>query len=64
MVFQDPFSSLNPVHDVRYHLSRPLRIYRPRQCQPQRRREQMLALLERVSLTPAEQFIEKYPAPA
>src|SRR5690242_2581336 len=27
MVFQDPFSSLNPVHDVYYHLSRPLAIY-------------------------------------
>src|SRR2546429_2401313 len=24
LVFQDPFSSLNPVHNVRYHLSRPL----------------------------------------
>src|SRR5260221_12250905 len=24
LVFQDPFSSLNPVHDVLYHLSRPL----------------------------------------
>src|SRR5437763_8122419 len=27
LVFQDPFSSLNPVHNVRYHLSRPLRIH-------------------------------------
>src|SRR5215470_4714271 len=27
MVFQDPFSSLNSVHTVRYHLSRPLRVY-------------------------------------
>src|SRR3981081_651211 len=25
LVFQDPFSSLNPVHNIRYHLSRPLR---------------------------------------
>src|SRR2546425_9487879 len=24
LVFQDPYSSLNPVHDVRYHLKRPL----------------------------------------
>ena len=23
LVLQDPFSSLNPIHDVRYHLSRP-----------------------------------------
>src|SRR5216683_229753 len=27
IVFQDPFSSLNAVHDVRYHLKRPLRIH-------------------------------------
>src|SRR5690242_18874053 len=27
MIFQDPFSSLNPVHNVRYHLSRPLHLY-------------------------------------
>ena len=26
LVLQDPFSSLNPVHDVRYHLARPLRL--------------------------------------
>ena len=28
LIFQDPFSSLNPIHDVFYHLSRPLRVYR------------------------------------
>ena len=27
LVLQDPFSSLNPVHDVRYHLARPLRVH-------------------------------------
>src|SRR5215470_3125296 len=27
MVFQDPFSSLNPTHTVHHHLSRPLRIH-------------------------------------
>ena len=26
-VFQDPFSSLNPVHTVRYHLERPLKLH-------------------------------------
>jgi peptide/nickel transport system ATP-binding protein len=29
MVFQDPFSSLNPVHTVRYHLERPLQLHQP-----------------------------------
>ncbi len=60
LVFQDPFSSLNPVHDIRYHLSRPLRIHghiRSREHE----HEQILSLLNRVSLTPADQFIQKYP---
>src|SRR5438105_3474652 len=26
-VFQDPFASLNPVHTVRYHLERPVRLH-------------------------------------
>ena len=60
LVFQDPFSSLNPVHDVRYHLSRPLRLYRHARSSREVT-EQALALLERVSLTPAEQFLRKFP---
>src|ERR1700730_6268797 len=60
LVFQDPFSSLNPVHDVRYHLSRPLRIYGHVRKSFQER-AQILSLLNRVSLSPAEQFIQKYP---
>ena len=27
LVLQDPFASLNPVHDVRYHLARPLKVH-------------------------------------
>jgi peptide/nickel transport system ATP-binding protein len=60
LVFQDPFASLNPVHDVRYHLSRPLRIFGYAKTRAQAT-ERALALLERVSLTPAEQFLRKYP---
>ncbi len=60
IVFQDPFSSLNPVHDVRYHLSRPLRLHGHAHTAAEER-EQVLALLNRVSLSPAEQFITKYP---
>lgn len=60
LVFQDPFSSLNPVHTVRYHLSRPLRIY-GHVHNAEEERQQVLALLNRVNLNPAEQFIEKYP---
>ncbi|HEY6406045.1 MAG TPA: dipeptide/oligopeptide/nickel ABC transporter ATP-binding protein, partial [Ktedonobacteraceae bacterium] len=60
LIFQDPFSSLNPVHDVRYHLSRPLRFHGYARSASEER-EQILALLNRVSLSPAEQFIQKYP---
>ncbi len=60
LVFQDPFASLNPMHSLRYILSRPLRIHRHIRNATEEY-EQILALLRRVSLTPAEQFIEKYP---
>lgn len=60
LVFQDPFSSLNPVHNVRYHLSRPLHIHGHVKNKADEQ-EQILALLNKVSLSPAEQFIEKYP---
>ena len=60
LVLQDPFSSLNPVHDVRYHLARPLRIHGLGR-QGADLEAAMTGLLERVSLTPAEQFLRKYP---
>jgi peptide/nickel transport system ATP-binding protein len=60
LIFQDPFSSLNPIHDVFYHLSRPLRVYQHARSRRDLR-DQALALLERVSLTPAGHFLRKYP---
>ncbi|HEX5120045.1 MAG TPA: ABC transporter ATP-binding protein [Pseudonocardiaceae bacterium] len=60
LVLQDPFSSLNPVHSVRYHLSRPLRIHGMADGETDLERS-ILDLLRRVALTPAEQFIDKYP---
>ncbi len=60
LIFQDPFSSLNPIHTVRYHLSRPLRVY-GHVHNAAEETTQILSLLNRVSLTPAAQFIEKYP---
>jgi peptide/nickel transport system ATP-binding protein len=59
-VLQDPFSALNPVHDVRYHLARPLKVHglpTPGLSLD----ETIISLLERVALTPADQFIGKYP---
>lgn len=60
MIFQDPFASLNPVHTVEHHLARPLRLHGPRRSKAELHAE-VLALLERVSLTPAEQFARKRP---
>lgn len=60
LIFQDPFSSLNPVHTVRYHLSRPLRIHGHAHNRAEET-SQILSLLERVSLTPTDQFIDKFP---
>ncbi|HEY0752834.1 MAG TPA: ABC transporter ATP-binding protein [Ktedonobacteraceae bacterium] len=59
-MFQDPFSSLNPVHSIRYHLSRPLRRHGHARSAAEVE-AQSLALLEKVSLTPARQFLDKYP---
>ncbi len=60
LIFQDPFSSLNPMHTIKYHLSRPLRIYGHARTSMQEER-QVKALLERVNLVPAEQYINKFP---
>ncbi|GCE19283.1 ABC transporter ATP-binding protein [Dictyobacter kobayashii] len=60
LIFQDPFGSLNPIHDVRYHLSRPVKLFGHARSEEEVT-EQVLALLRRVSLSPAEQFIQKFP---
>lgn len=60
LILQDPFSSLNPVHNVRYHLARPLHIFNHARNKIQET-EQILSLLDRVNLSPAEQFIQKFP---
>jgi peptide/nickel transport system ATP-binding protein len=60
LIFQDPFGSLNAVHNIRYILGRPLQIF-GHAHNAKEVNEQVLTLLRRVSLSPAEQFIEKYP---
>ena len=60
LVLQDPFSSLNPIHDVYYHLSRPLLVHHMARRGPEL--DQAIAsLLQRVALTPPDQFMHKYP---
>ena len=60
MIFQDPFGSLNPVHTVRYMLTRSLRIHRGHLRGPALETE-LTALLERVRLTPTERYVDKFP---
>src|SRR5262249_19619001 len=48
------------VHAVRYHLSRPLRMYHHTRI-AEEDTELITSLLERVSLTPSAQFMNKYP---
>jgi peptide/nickel transport system ATP-binding protein len=56
-VFQDPFSSLNPVHTVSYHIGRSIRLHQPGVNVEQ----EVTTLLETVRLTPPDQFAPKYP---
>jgi peptide/nickel transport system ATP-binding protein len=59
LVLQDPFSSLNEAHSVRYHLERPLKLHKNLHggaVEPK-----IIELLERVALTPGRDFIDKYP---
>jgi peptide/nickel transport system ATP-binding protein len=60
LVFQDPFASLNPVHTTGYHLERPVRLHQGKRSR-QEVHQEVVALLEQVRLTPAEQFLAKYP---
>jgi peptide/nickel transport system ATP-binding protein len=58
MVFQDPYSSLNPTKTLGYALSRPLINYRGLRAEAVR--EKVLELLERVALTPASRYINRF----
>lgn len=59
MVFQDPYSSLNPTKTIQYILSRPLCNYT--NLPPVERTKKIDELLERVALTPAENYRHRYP---
>jgi oligopeptide/dipeptide ABC transporter ATP-binding protein len=60
IVFQDPYSSLNPRKTVKEALSRPFRIHGVAKKSTDVR-EMVIALLEDVGLTPAESFLNRYP---
>jgi ABC-type oligopeptide transport system ATPase subunit len=59
MIFQDPFASLNPAHDIAYHLQRPLlRHGLVTRAELQKR---IYELLQMVGLTPVERMARAYP---
>jgi peptide/nickel transport system ATP-binding protein len=60
LIFQDPFASLNPLHRIRYTLSRALKIHGHANSKAELQ-EGVIELLRKVNLTPPEQFIDKYP---
>jgi peptide/nickel transport system ATP-binding protein len=60
MVFQDPFASLNPLHTVRYHLERALRLHQQRTGRAPSQ-AQLDRLLEQVRLSPPERYRDAYP---
>ncbi|MCU1412042.1 MAG: transporter ATP-binding protein [Rhodoglobus sp.] len=59
MVFQDPYSALNPLHTVEYTLTRPVANFTKLRGQDARRR--VLELLDIVGLSPVEEFAAKLP---
>lgn len=58
MVFQDPYSSLNPAKTLGYILSRPLVNYQG--LRGPAVRERVMELLETVALTPASRFYNRF----
>jgi peptide/nickel transport system ATP-binding protein len=61
MIFQDPFASLNPVHTVRYHLTRSLKIHHNAGGNPEELEAALNDLLNRVSMAPPERYLDKFP---
>ena len=66
MIFQDPFASLNSIHTVYHHLSRPILIHRSYNKYSKKERDQIvekeiISILEEVDLSPPEDFLYKFP---
>lgn len=60
MVFQDPFSSINPVFRVRHGIMRSLKLHRPELSGAQQRAEAE-RVLDLVGLTPAAEVLRRFP---
>jgi peptide/nickel transport system ATP-binding protein len=60
MIFQDPFSSLNPVYTIEHHLARPLLIHKAVRNSDELR-DRIHELLGIVGLNPPEEIARRYP---
>lgn len=60
MVFQDPFSFLNPAYRISHGLFRAAALHRPELCRADRGRE-VMRVLDAVGLSPAREFIDRFP---
>lgn len=60
MIFQDPFSSLNPVHTIGHHIARPLLLHHKVKWRKDRD-ARVDELLAKVGLTPPRDFANKFP---
>lgn len=60
MILQDPYGSLNPVHTIYHHLTRPLLIHR-KVANKKELEGRIYALLEQVGLSPAPETTRKHP---
>jgi peptide/nickel transport system ATP-binding protein len=59
MIFQDPYSSLDPFHTIASTIAQPLRAFN---IVPRRKeREEVEDLLNQVGLTPVKDFLQRYP---
>lgn len=61
MIFQDPFASLNHLKTIRHIIGRAVRIHSGLRSK-KAVEERTLELLETVHLTPAEDYIDRYPS--
>jgi len=59
IIFQDPFASLNPRLKVGSIIGEPLEVHKV--CMGRETRERVEELLEKVGLTPPEEYIDRYP---
>ncbi len=60
LILQNPFASLNPVHPVLHHLTRPLKLHHGMR-NPHEIRLRASELLEGVGLVPSDEYLDKYP---